>query len=142
MQNPIIGLTLATAIPLQAFRNRLPRSLPLKIRAVQEPEILGTGRLARKPQAPDVGAQVLVHFQRRARRPVGVAAVGPGHAAPAGIHKGCGLGDVCFAEHVSKHGEDLGLGGGVVLGFDAVALLGDDGDEEDGGAGEEAGGIE
>lgn len=46
------------------------------------------------------------------------------------------------AEHASEDGEDFGFGLGVGLGFDAVALVLDDGYEEDAGVWEEAGVVE
>ena len=83
-----------------------------------------------------------MHLQTRAWRPVGVTAVGPGLQAPAWVEEGRWLGDIFRAVHVAEHGEDLGFCGIVVLGFDDVGLGGDDGDEQDARAGEEAGPVE
>ena len=94
--------------------------------------------LAGEPQAADIGPEVLMHFEARTGGPVAVATEGPGGGAPAGIHEGRGLRDVLGAIHVAEDGKDLGFGGGIVLVFGGIGLIGDDGDEEDPGAGEEA----
>jgi len=129
-------------IPLQTARDGTAHLLPLEPGSVQEAVVLGVGVLAREPQATDVGPEVLMHFEGRAGGPVTVAAERPGGGAPAGIHEGGGLRDVGRAVHVAEDGEDLGLRGGVVLVLGGVGLVGDDCDEEDAGAGEEAGAIE
>ena len=82
-----------------------------------------------------------MHFQRRSRRPVRVATVGPRFQAPAWVHERRGHRDVGRAIHVSEDGEDLFFCRFVVLGFDDVRLTGYDGDEEDSGTGKEAGAI-
>lgn len=83
-----------------------------------------------------------MHLERRAGRPVRIAAVGPGLQTPARIHERCRLRNFVGAEHPSQDGEDFGFGLGVGLGLDAVALILDDGYEEDAGAGEEVGAVE
>ena len=94
--------------------------------------------LTREPQPADVRAQVLMHLQTRAGRPIAVAAEGPGGFGPARIHKRRGFGDVGRAIHCTEDGEDLLFGFLVVLMFDNVGLRGDDRDEEYSGPGEEA----
>lgn len=104
---------------------------------MQIPKVLTTSRLARKPQPPSISAQILVSFEREPGRPIGVAAVGPGRGAPAGIHEINRLRHVLGTEHLAQGREDLGFGEVVGLLVDDVGLVGDDGDEEDAAAGEE-----
>lgn len=89
-------------------------------------------RLARKPQTAHVGAQVLVHLQRRRGRPVGIAAVRPGLGAPTRIEEIDRLGDVVgLWEHLAQHGQHLGFRPLVRLLLHAVRFRVDDRDEED-----------
>jgi len=75
----------------------------------------------------------------RPRRPVTITAKGPRHPTPPRILKRNRLRHIGRSEHPPQHGEDLRLRYRVGLVFDNVGLGGDDGDEEDAGAGEEAG---
>lgn len=54
------------------------RILSFIVCTVKESKEGWAGSLAGKPESASVGAKVLVHLQSCGRRPVGVAAVGPG----------------------------------------------------------------
>lgn len=118
-------------------RHLLSHILPFGPRALQKAKVLRAGVLAREPEAAHIRTEILMLLDRHAGGPVGVAAGGPRGGAPAGVHEGDGVGDVGRAEHVAEDGEDLGLCGGVVLGLGDEGFGGDDGDEEEAGAGEE-----
>ena len=98
--------------------------------------------LACEPQAADIRPEILMHFQAGAGGPVAVAAECPRGGAPPRVHEGGGLRDVFRAVHVAQDGEDLGFRGCVVLVLRGIGLLGDNCDEEDPGAGEEARTVE
>lgn len=98
--------------------------------------------LSGKPQSAHVGSQVLMHLQRCSWWPVAVTAIGPFLQAPAWIHEVDGVRNVGVRVHLPQDGQDLLLGGFVILLFDFVALGLDDGDEEDAGARKEAWTVE
>lgn len=75
----------------------------------------------------------------RSRRPVTITPKGPRHLAPAWILERKRVRHVGRSEHLPQHGEDLRLRYGVGLILNNVGLGGDDSDEEDSRAGEEAG---
>lgn len=122
---------------IQQRRNLLTSPATLKVRAVQETKVFGAGGLPGKPQAVDVGAEVLVHLQRRARRPVRVAAVRPWDLGPARVHECRRLGDVFIWEHLAQNSEHLVFRLLVGHVLDAVRLVRDDGHEDDVRPGEE-----
>lgn len=101
MQNLIFPLP--STPPLHTSRHTLTHRLALEPRSLQEAKILRTRRLAREPQPLHIRPQVLMHLERRAGRPVGIAAVGPGLQTPARIHERCRLRDVVGAEHASQN---------------------------------------
>ena len=124
-------MDLTGAIALQAISNLRPRSLTLKPGPVQEPVVLRTRRFAGEIQPAHVRPQVLVHFQTRAGRPVGVATVGPWLQAPTRVHECDWIRDVFGAEHTPQHVQDLSLCGRVVLILYHVALILHNGHEND-----------
>lgn len=79
-----------------------------------------------------------MHFQSRARWPVGVAAVRPGLGAPAWEHECCRLGDFYFREHLTQDVHDLLLGFLVALTFSAPGELVGHRHEDDVGVWQEA----
>ena len=77
-------------------------------------------------------------LQRQSRRPIGIRPVRPGRGAPAGIHEIDRLRDIFRTEHLAQRNEDLLLRRLIILSVDDDGLVGDDGNEEDAAAGEEA----
>lgn len=102
MQNLILPFT--GTPPLHTSRHTLTHRLALKPRSLQKAKVLRTRRLACKPQPLHIRPQVLMHLERRARRPVRITAVGPGLQTPARIHERCWLRDVVGAEHAPQDG--------------------------------------
>ena len=109
---------------------------------MEEAKVLGARGFPGEPEPAQVRAQVLMHLQRHAGGPVRVRAVGPGGAAPPGEHECDRIGDLVLPKHAVEHVQDLCLYGRIGHAFGAVGLLIDDGDEDDGGAGEETRGVE
>lgn len=110
-------------LPLQKLGNTLPRISPLKPSPMQKPKVLRAGRFTSEPDSIDISTQVLMHFQRRGRRPVGITAVGPGFGAPAWIHDCCWFGDGNVGEHLTENFHDFFLGLLVRLSLDSVSLV-------------------
>ena len=110
-------------LPLQEFGNALSRISPFKPSPMQKPKVLRAGCFTREPDSIDISAQILVHLQRRGRRPVGITAVGPGFGAPAWIHDCCWFGDGNVGEHLTENFHDFFLGLFVGLSLDSVSLV-------------------
>ena len=95
-----------------------------------------TGMLTSKPNPADIRPQILVHLERRARRPVRKASTGPRELAPAGVCEGDWIRGV--GEHLAEDFHDFSLCGGVGLPLNAVGFFIDDDNEEDVGARQKA----
>lgn len=105
---------------------------------MQEAKVLTACRFAGEIKSIDVRPEVLVHFENRTRRPVGVATVRLRLETPPRVHEGNGLGDILRAEHIPQDSEDLLLGRLIVLIFYDIALRLNHSNEDNARAGQEA----